>query len=95
MVAYYLVFRVFEVQVSWAECLMAISVLFLLLAIIPSFTFLTDLGIRWKAGIEIVRLYSTNALGIFASAFTIWLSNLIIPALIGSLLILGIKFFKK
>ena len=92
---YYLVFMVFDVKLDWWQCLQIVSVLFLLLAVIPSFTFLTDLGIRWKAGIEIVRLYSTNALGIFASAFTIWLFNLIIPALIGSLLILGIRIFKN
>lgn len=95
VVQYYLVFMVFDVQLNWWQCLQIVSVLFLLLAVIPSFTFLTDLGIRWKAGIEIVRLYSTNALGIFASAFTIWLFNLIIPALIGSLLILGIRIFKN
>lgn len=95
VVQYYLVFLVFDVQLDWWQCLQIVSVLFLLLAVIPSFTFLTDLGIRWKAGIEIVKLYSTNALGIFASAFTIWLFNLIIPALIGSLLILGIRIFKN
>jgi len=92
---YYVVFRVFEVDVSWEECLMAISILFLLLAIIPSFTFLTDLGIRWKAGIEIVSIFSSNTVGIFATAFTIWVFNLIIPALIGSLLILGIRIYKN
>jgi lysylphosphatidylglycerol synthase-like protein len=95
VVQYYLVFRVFEVQVSWSECLMSISILFLLLAIIPSFTFLTDLGIRWKAGIEIVSIFSSNTVGIFATAFTIWVFNLIIPALIGSLLILGIRIYKN
>jgi len=91
---YYLVFRVFDVDLSWMQCLQAISVLFVLLAIIPSFTFLTDLGIRWKAGIEIVSIFSSNTIGIFAGAFTIWVFNLIIPALIGSLLILGIRIFK-
>jgi hypothetical protein len=92
---YYLVFQAFEVQVNWSECLMAISILFLLLAIIPSFTFLTDLGIRWKAGIEIVSIFSSNTVGIFATAFTVWVFNLIIPALIGSLLILGIRIYKN
>lgn len=95
LLQYYLLFRVFNVQVSWWETVQTISVLFLVLAILPSFTFLTDLGIRWKAGIEIVQLYSSNTIGIFAAAFTIWLVNLIIPALIGSLLILGIRVFKK
>jgi len=95
VVQYYLVFRAFDVNIEWSECLMAISVLFLLLAIIPSFTFLTDLGIRWKAGIEIVSIFSSNTVGIFATAFTVWVFNLIIPALIGSLLILGIRIFKN
>jgi hypothetical protein len=92
---YYLIFQVFEVKLSWSECLMSISILFLLLAIIPSFTFLTDLGIRWKAGIEIVSIFSANTVGIFATAFTVWAFNLIIPALIGSLLILGIRIYKN
>ena len=95
IVQYYLLFLAFEVQVDWWQTLQSVSVLFLVLAILPSFTFLTDLGIRWKAGIEIVQLYSNNTIGIFAAAFTIWLINLIIPALIGSLLILGIRIFKK
>ena len=95
IVQYYLLFKVFGVDVNWWQTLQSVSVLFLVLAILPSFTFLTDLGIRWKAGIEIVQLYSTNTIGIFAAAFTIWLVNLIIPALIGSLLILGIKVFRK
>lgn len=92
---YYLLFAVFGVEVTWWQTLQSVSVLFLVLAILPSFTFLTDLGIRWKAGIEIVQLYSSNTIGIFAAAFTIWLVNLIIPALIGSLLILGIRIFRK
>lgn len=91
---YYLVFQAFDVDLNWMQCWQAISVLFVLLAIIPSFTFLTDLGIRWKAGIEIVSIFSSNTIGIFAGAFTIWVFNLIIPALIGSLLILGIRIFK-
>jgi len=92
---YYLLFKLFGVEVNWFQTLQSVSVLFLVLAVLPSFTFLTDLGIRWKAGIEIVQLYSSNTIGIFAAAFTIWLLNLIIPALIGSLLILGIRVFKK
>jgi hypothetical protein len=95
IVQYYLLFMVFEVDVNWWQTLQSVSVLFLVLAVLPSFTFLTDLGIRWKAGIEIVQLYSTNTVGIFAAAFTVWLVNLIIPALIGSLLILGIRIFRN
>jgi hypothetical protein len=71
------------------------SVVFLVLAIIPSIALLTELGIRWKTSIELVALFSTNITGILATSLAIWIINLVIPALIGSLLILGIKFFKK
>ncbi|MHA4843721.1 lysylphosphatidylglycerol synthase domain-containing protein [Flavitalea antarctica] len=88
---YYLLFDVFEVNVNWWECLWVISVMFIVLAIAPTVAFLTDLGIRAKASIELVQFFSSNVVGILATSLTIWLINLVIPALIGSLLILGIK----
>ena len=50
--------------------------------------------IRAKASIELMQLYSTNILGIQTAALGIWIINLVIPALIGSLLILSIKIVK-
>jgi len=38
--------------------------------------------------------YSLNTIGILTATFGIWFVNLFIPALIGSLLILGIKIKK-
>lgn len=92
---YFLFFKVFKVDVNWWQTFWSISVVFLILAIIPSIALLTELGIRWKASIELVALFSTNITGILATSLAIWIINLVIPALIGSLLILGIKFFKK
>jgi hypothetical protein len=92
---YYLFFRIFKVEVNWWQTLWSISVVFLILAIVPSIALLTELGIRWKASIELVAIFSSNITGILAASLAIWIINLVIPALIGSLLILGIKFFKK
>jgi hypothetical protein len=61
------------------------------MAVVPTFTFLTELGLRWEASIQILELFGAGAVGIFAASLAIWLINLIIPALIGSLLILSIK----
>lgn len=95
LVQYYVLFDVFEVEVNWWQSFWAISVVFLILAIVPTIAFLTELGIRWKASMELFRLYSSNMVGIFAASLAIWIINLVIPALIGSLLILGIKFFRS
>ncbi|MCZ2460684.1 MAG: lysylphosphatidylglycerol synthase domain-containing protein [Chitinophagales bacterium] len=94
MIQYYLLFRLFDVDVSWWQGFWAIAVSFLVLAIIPSFA-IADLGLRGKVILGMAGLYSANGLGITIAAGAIWLINLVIPAIIGSLLILGIrKMFK-
>ena len=72
-----------------------VSVMFWILAIIPSFA-IAELGIR---GTIAKTLFSygnnINTIGILTVTFGIWFINLFIPALIGSLLILGIKIKKE
>ena len=95
IVQYSLVFPVFGVNIGFWQAGGGMSVVFLVMAVVPTFTFLTELGLRWEASIQVLELYSPNTVGIFAASFAIWLINLIIPALIRSLLILSIKLFKS
>lgn len=88
---YYLLFRFFDVAVSWEQTLWAISISFLIMAVIPTITLFTDLSLRGEVSLLLLGLFSTNRLGIGLTSLSIWLINLIIPALAGSLLILGIK----
>ena len=90
IIQYYLLFRLFNVEVTWGQCFWTVSVSFLVLAAIPSFAIL-ELVQRGYVTKTIVGLYSTNIAGIGLTTAGIWLINLIIPAIIGSLLILGIK----
>ena len=69
-----------------------ISVMFWILAIIPSIA-IAELGIRGTIA-KTLFSYSSNTIGILTATFGIWFINLFIPALIGSLLILGIKIKK-
>jgi len=95
IVQYSLVFPVFGVALGFWQVWGGMSVVFLVMAVVPTLTFLTELGLRWEASIQVLELFSSNVVGIFASSFAIWLINLIIPALIGSLLIVSIKLFKS
>jgi uncharacterized membrane protein YbhN (UPF0104 family) len=88
---YYLLFRLYDVDVSWWDGYWAVSVSFLVMAIIPTIALFTDLGLRGKVSLNLLGIFSTNNLGIALTAVTIWFINLIIPALAGSLLILSIK----
>ena len=92
---YYLLFDVFDVHVTAAQVAGTVSVIFLVLSIVPTIAVITELGMRWKIGIEVVQLFDSNITGILATSLAIWIINLVIPALIGSLLILGIKVFNN
>lgn len=95
IVQYYLLFRLFDVDVSWWQGWWTVSVSFLVMAIVPTIALFTDLGLRGKVSLKLIGLFGSNSLGISLTAATIWLINLIIPALAGSLLILSIrKIFK-
>jgi len=91
LIQYYLLFRLYNVDVSWWEGLWAVSVTFLILAVIPTIALFTDLSLRGQVSLKLIGLFSGNNLGIGFTSVTIWFVNLIIPALAGSLLILGIK----
>ena len=94
VIQYILLLQVLQVEILWINAFWIISVLFLVLAIVPSFA-IADLGIRGKLSTELLSIYSANAIGIIGTTFGIWLINLFIPALLGSILILSIKFIKE
>lgn len=94
IVQYILLLQVFEVNIPFWEAAGLVSVFFLVLAVVPTISSI-ELSLRGLAAIELFGLVSTNTLGIIATAAGLWLINLIIPALAGSLFILSIKFFKK
>lgn len=93
-IQYYLLFRFFAVEVNWWQAFWPASVTFLVLAIIPTIA-LVELGLRGEISIKMLGLFSSNSLGIGFASTTIWFINLVVPAMIGSLLILSIKIFRS
>ena len=92
---YYLLFQLFDVPISLPQALWSVSVSFLVMAVLPT-PALAELGLRGKVSIILVGLFSANHLGIFMTSMSIWVFNLVIPAIAGSLFILGIrKIFNK
>lgn len=93
-VQYVLVWKALQVDISWWEGFWGITMVFLIMAIVPSFA-IAEIGIRGKIALGIVGLFSTNTLGILAGTLTMWLLNLVLPALLGSLFLLTIKIYKE
>jgi len=94
IVQYILVLKLFNVNISYTDSAWATSVLFLVLAIVPTLP-IADVGIRGEVCVQLFGLFSTNTVGIAFTAATVWLVNIIIPALAGSLFILTVKFFRN
>jgi len=87
---YYLLFHLFAVHVSAINILWAVSLSFLVMAVIPTIA-IAELVQRGKVMTTIMALFTTNELGVSFATAGIWLINLILPAIIGSLLILSIR----
>ncbi len=94
LLQYLLIFKLFQVNLTPTLMIGLTAILFLTLAIIPTLT-LAELGIRGKVSLFLFGLYSSNELGILASAGGIWLLNLIVPACLGGLILLRLQYFRK
>lgn len=69
------------------------ALFFWVMAVVPSLA-LTELGVRGAVGLYIFGQVSPNSIGILAATTSIWVINLILPAIIGSILITKMKWVK-
>lgn len=94
LVQYILVFRFLEIDINLPELLASTSVMFLILAMIPTIA-LAELGVRGKVSLFVYGLFSSNSIEILVATALIWFINIIFPAIAGSFMLLGVKLFKK
>lgn len=90
---YILLFKVLKVEIPFVACFWLIAVFYMVMAIAPTIGFV-ELPVRVTALWTIAQIYSPNELGVGAAALGIWLINLVLPAIIGSILMLRIKIIK-
>jgi hypothetical protein len=99
---FYLLLMMFSVRIPFLHGLMIISMIFFVLTAIPTPT-LAEIGVRGSVALELIRLYfeRTGAmtykieLGILSSTTTLWLINLVVPALLGTLFVYRLTFFRN
>jgi len=81
--------------VPWATGFLVSGLMFWMITVIPSI-FLADLGVRgFVAGLLFTETaIASNSMAILAGSYMIWMLNLIVPAIIGSLLVLTVRLSK-
>lgn len=77
----------------WWQGFFMINMIYLVMAIVPTIA-IAELGLRGQVSIYFLGLLSANTAGIVAGTVAIWVINLILPAVMGSILLLGVKIFK-
>ena len=91
---YYLILRVFHINIGFGIAMMLIAITFFVTSLIPTFAF-TEIAVRGASAVYFFNAVGVNATSIVAASFTVWLINLALPALIGSAFVWKMKFFKE
>lgn len=92
MVQYLMMLWLLDVQVPVVLGFWLLALFYLVMAIAPTFGFV-ELPVRISAS-WLIFSFTGNELGVGAAAFAIWIVNLVVPAIIGSLLILRVRIWK-
>ena len=99
---FFLLLRVFAVQIPYLDAIMLISLIYYVMAVIPTIA-LTELGIRGSVALYFFGIYFSGHphdseainFGVLAASTLLWAINLGIPALVGSVFVFRLKFFRK
>lgn len=82
----------FGIQLPWWLLLAGVAFIFFVKSVIPTFL---DLGVRETAAVVFFGVFSENHQNIVFASLTLWLINLVLPAVVGLLLVYKIRIFRR
>ena len=90
-IQFVIMLQIFQINVKFID-LWAISCLVLLFkTLFPPINFLSDLGVRQISALHFFSFYSVNISSVITATFALWVVNILLPVLMGSVLFLRIK----
>ena len=91
---YYLVIHLLLPAIPFFEMMMTVVVFIFIQSALPSLDLL-DIGVRSFTAAHLFLYITNQQIAIIAAVSAIWLINLIIPAILGSVFVLKLKFFDR
>ncbi|MBW2998798.1 flippase-like domain-containing protein [Candidatus Woesearchaeota archaeon] len=91
---FFLLLVFFDINLSFIQAFISISLVYLFATIIPTTT-LVELGIRGSLAIFFIGIFSNQVLGIVLSSFFLWLINIALPSIMGSIFFIKNRFVKE
>lgn len=86
-----IILLLFQIPLEIIDLLMIIFFVFFVKTIVPSISFISDLGVRGITSLYLFEFYKISPSLVIASTFTIWVINILIPVLIGALVLIFLK----
>ncbi|QHS54887.1 hypothetical protein GWR56_04730 [Mucilaginibacter sp. 14171R-50] len=91
---YYLVIDLLLPDIAFFSMMMTVFVFIFIQSALPSLDLL-DIGVRSFTAMHLFLYVTNQQIAIIAAVSSIWLVNLIIPAIIGSVFVFKLKFFDR
>jgi len=91
---YYLVMHLLIPAIPFIDVILMVFIVFFIQSALPSLDLL-DVPVRATASATLFAYVTTQQVAVIAAFTSIWLINLIIPAILGSVFIFNLKFFDR
>ena len=88
---YFLLQKIFFPAAPYPETVLIISIIYLALAVIPTFA-LSEIGVRSSVAAFYLGSIISSPVSIAFATLSIWIINIVIPSLAGSVLFLAVRF---
>lgn len=90
-----LILKAFLPTLDYILASAGVTWIFLAKSLLPSFNFLSDLGIREYSAIYFFEQYHVEILPVVCASLFIWVINILVPTLVGLPLVLQLKWNRK
>lgn len=90
---FYLLLKIFDVNGPLLSMFLLINMIFFVMTLVPSFA-LTEIGVRGAVATYFISRVSADSLAILNASVSLWLINLVTPALLGIIFIFQFRFYK-
>jgi uncharacterized membrane protein YbhN (UPF0104 family) len=91
---FHLLLEGFGIELSAEQAYPAIALTFFASTVIPTFA-LSEIGVRGSVSVLFIGLYTSDAAGILAASFLLWIINIALPALAGSVFVMRSHLFTQ
>tara|TARA_B100000941_G_scaffold60730_1_gene40020 strand:+ start:235 stop:501 length:267 start_codon:yes stop_codon:yes gene_type:complete len=84
----------FDNDILYLEAIPLITIMLLFVSIIPTIVF-TELSVRGSVAVFLFGMITSNTIAVLSAIFIMWIINFVFPALIGTVFVFSLKFFRR